>query len=84
MTLTGPREAGGVQGFTFNPTNTLIASGGTDSLLIWSLIDGGQLVKHYQIPKAGFSTVPNRSGEATGGIMQSYTYQNDQAEASIA
>jgi hypothetical protein len=70
-----------VQCFAFSPNNKLVASGGTDSLLIWSIADGGQLMKHYQKPKGGLNIAPIRQEVATGGMETNYDSQNRLAEA---
>ena len=74
----------GVQSFAFSPNNQLIASGGTESLCIWSLKDGGQLMRHFQKPKTGLNIPSIRPEVATGGIETNYNNQNRLAEASIA
>ncbi len=59
-------QQGGVRCVAFSPNNKMIASGGLDNLVIWSLTDNCQVVKHYQRGAAS-AAKPGEPTPAGGG-----------------
>lgn len=62
-------DSQGVRCLAFSPNNKMIASGGIDNLVIWSLQDSCQVVKHYQRDQPSKCTVSELNWSHDGMLL---------------